>query len=836
MITVAVAAAATLAGQAGAQEATLEEVMVTARKKTENLQHTPLDIAAITSERIRQFNISDTTDVARHTPALTFDVGVLPNDTRPVIRGVSTVRGRPNVAVLVDFVDVSSESLTVFGGGMTANLRLLDLERIEVVKGPSTALYGRSAFSGAVNYITKRPGDEFSAEVSADIDEHNTADLRLMLTGPLTDKLGARLNLVSYQTDGWYENPNTGGELGNADNVGAALALQWQATENFSAYLRAEYSDEEYSPRAQAFERAVDKAFDPMVNFFGTGTVAAGANQRPYDFSGATACDGADRLMPFWDSFGAGPACRPLVTGEQSADENDIDLSADPRTGSDFDGTEVENTRVHLELDWLVGGMKVTYLGAYTDNETDIQEDFDLSNDPLLSLVTGGPFDFSQFGFSAMSQQTHELEQWSHELRISGETERLQWMVSGLRWEEELDTAFADEWWLREGGDADWLIDNVLGFAGITSVATGPGNTPATPISRETTHWSAALSVTWAITDAVNLTVEGRYVDEEIEYEGRGEDRSFYSAFGFGPGPMTYNSVSESEVVPRISLDWHASDDVMLYASYAEGFKPGGVATGDGNGDVSTGQFKPETLETWELGLKSDWLDGRLRFNAAAFYNEYTDQQVPFFFTDPLTGLLNTTVINAGETEVQGFEIETVWRPVDALTLSLGYIYTDAEYTDFNSRAILAEVGGEPNALTLAQAGNENGDFSGNKLIGTPENALVASGRYDVRFDNGLGAFVELLANYQDERFLDQGNNLHVPDRTIWDLYAGVSGERWEVMVYTLNLGDEDENARSHLVGGNDLRAAGALVFLGATGGWGLRGLVDRHRHGAGRG
>lgn len=791
LISSAVAVATVWAAQAHAQESLLlEEVLVTARKKVENLQQTPLAVQAISAAQIAQFNITDTKDVARYIPSLTFDVGVLPNDTRPSIRGVNTTRGRPNTAILVDFIDVSSESLTVAGGGMTANMRLLDLERVEVVKGPSTALYGRSAFSGAINYISKRPTEEFTAEIRADIDEHGTQDYRGMVSGPLTDTLAARLNLSSYQTDGWYDNPITGGDLGDADSWGGALAFQWQPNDNFVAYVRAEYSDDKYSPRAQSFHTSVEKAFDFGLNPFGTGTVTDYAEQRPFDFSNGTVCNGIDRQQPYFDSFGAGPACRPVVNGEQSTKEKEITLSADPRTGKDFDGTKIDNTNVHLQLDYeLDNGINFTYLFGYTDNDTTIQEDFDLTDDPLNSLAGV----YSQFGFQAMSNQRHDLNQYSNELRVFGEWEKLTWMVSGLRWEENLDTAFADEWWLREGADKQWLIENVFVFFGASDIATGPGNTPATPISRDTEHWSAAVSLTYAVKDNVNVTAEGRYLDEKIDYRGSSEDRSFYSAFGFGPGVITKNSVEDNDFVPRVSVDWEVTDQVMLYTSYAEGFKPGGVATVDANGDVSNGEYKPEHLDTYEVGIKSDWLNGSLRVNAAVFYNDYTDQQVPYFFTDPQTGLLNSTVINAGETEVSGLELETTWRPLSGLTLGLAYTYLDAEYTDFNTRDILAQAGGEPNSNTLAQAGNNDGDFKNNQVVGTPENALMGSVRYDFSFIKNVDSYAEILGNYQSKRYLDQGNNLHVPDLTIWDAYIGFSSGNWTATLYTLNITDEDD-------------------------------------------
>jgi iron complex outermembrane receptor protein len=135
----------------------LEEVLVTARKKVENLQSVPLAIDAFSAQMLDEKAINTLEGIAKYSTSLTFNQGVLPNDTRPVIRGMNISRGRPNVGVLVDGIDISSETLTVAGGGATLNVGLLDLERIEIIKGPQTVTYGRSAFAGAVNYVTKRP-------------------------------------------------------------------------------------------------------------------------------------------------------------------------------------------------------------------------------------------------------------------------------------------------------------------------------------------------------------------------------------------------------------------------------------------------------------------------------------------------------------------------------------------------------------------------------------------------------------------------------------------------------------------------------------------------------
>lgn len=801
-------ASAQLSQHAAAQTSgvdSLEEVVVTARKRVESVQDVPIAIDALDAQRIAQLDIASTQDVARYTPALTFDVGALPNDTRPSIRGVNAARGRPNVAILVDFVDVSSEAMTVAGGGITANLRLLDMERVEVVKGPQSVLYGRGAFSGAVNYITRRPSEEFEGSVDGDYDEHGTYRLGLSVSGPLvSDTLLGRLTLSSYDQSGWYDNPNTGAELGDGDSQGGSLALQWNINEEFSAYFRAEHSEDEFSPRAEAFVRSVSEQFDPAVNFLATGTVTDNATQLPYAFDG-TACNGADRQQPYWDSFGMGPACRPIVTGELSAREKDIDLSADPRTGRDFKGSEVDNTRLHLELSWANDTFAVNYLFGYTDNQLQMQQDFDMTDYSIFGMPGFG----SQFGMSAMSQQQVDTEQWNHEIRVAGDHNRWHWMVSALYWQEDMDVAFDDEWWLREGADKQSVLDLFNEFVffylpppGITEIATGPGNTPATPLARETEHWSLAGSLAYDLTESLTFTFEGRYIDETIDYRGRAEDVSFFSLFGsdpawgfiFGPGQMTENSVSETEFVPRAIVDWSLDDNQLLYVSAAKGFKPGGVSTVDANGDVSTGEYKPEELWAYELGYKSLWRDDSIRFNAAVFYYDYTDQQVPYFFTDPATGLLNTTVLNAGETEVKGAEFELVWNSIllDGLSITTSYVYADSEYSDFNTREILLEAGGVPDANSLALAGNSDADFSGNQVINAPEHAALLAGRYEF----GLGdwdSYVELIGNYQSKRYVDLGNRAWLPSRWIADFYAGIGNDTWDATLYVTNLFDEDK-------------------------------------------
>ena len=804
---------------------TLEEIIVTARKKAEALQDTPIAIDAVTAARIEQLAIQTTDDLAKYSASLTFDRGLLPTDTRPVIRSLAAQRGRPNAGIMVDFVDVSSEALTVAGGGITSNVRLLDLERIEVVKGPQSALYGRSAFSGAVNYVTKRPSDVFEGQLEASYDEF-ASEARLSVTGPLNDSLAGRLVINRYDSDGWYKNPNTGGRLGEAESTGIAGSLVFNPADNLSIYTRVEHSEEEYSPRAEVSISSITAQFDPTVNFFGTGTVTDAAIQFPYAFGGPVPCNGFDRVTPYFDSFGAGPPCRPIVVGEQHGTAAQIDLSADPRTGRDFEGTDMDNTRFHLEVNLDLDNFRAQYLFGVGNNDTFFQEDFDKSSTRVISV----PFVFSQFGLSAMSQQRVETDQINHEIRFSGESDSINWNISLLKWDEEMDLAFDDEWWMREGGGSAELL-NLLnatvfsfldppnefapGFCTIfypgnpdcvndyTFIATGPGNTPAVPLFRDTDHLSLAGMVEWEINDAWTLTVEGRYLDEEINYSGSGADVSFFSLFGAdpfwgflqGPGDPTTNQVSADHFVPKVTLDWRPNDDLMIYGYYAEGFKPGGVSTTDANGDVTDGEFKSESLDVYEIGFKSDFRNDTVRLNGSAFYYDYTDQQVPFQFFSPSTNLLQTMVINAGATEVKGLELDLMWRSayLDGLTVALSYMYTDAVFTDFNLAQILSPAGGRPSQTGLAFAGNAEGDYAGKKVPLTAEHAATMALRYDREVGQQMNGYVEILGSYQSKRFLNEGNQSWYPSRTIWDFYAGLSADRWQVTLFVENLLDDDK-------------------------------------------
>lgn len=782
---------------AGASDLVLEEIIVTARRSSESLATVPLAIDAISESTISERGISQAGDVADLSAGLVFDEGLVPTDTRPVIRSLSSNRGRANVATLIDNVDVSGESMTTGGGGLTANMRLLDLERIEVVKGPQSVLYGRSAFSGAVYYVSKRPSYEREGELSVSVADHGTREMRLSASGPVLGAMRGRVNLAQWQTDGAYRNPNTGSALGDGDSLGGALALEWTPTEEFGLYARLENSSDHYGQRPAVMLRSLLQRPPGNRDAFGIshGVVAPPAAHLPFQFDAANVANcanPANREFPYFDDE-LRVFCRPILVGPLHATESDVDHSRDARNGRLFAGTDVDNLRGHFEMNWAWGFNTLQSLTAFTRNRSRTQEDFDQTdfvlegvNDPTVL----------QYGFSALADISHGVDQLSQEVRWSFEGERFSWFLSGLYWSETHDTDWNDLFWLREGG-----FDVFLLF-GLQTATEPDTSTPTTVLKRETSHRSIAGSLSFSPVERLRLTVEGRYLREKQDYFGTGEDRGAVSALGTcdflgnprDSCPPGTNSVEDRKFVPRLTVDWETADGLFTYLTYAEGFKPGGIDTLSANADVTDGEYEPEELQTLELGAKSRLFGGRMQLNAAAFHYRYKNQQQNVQVL--VNNTLSTNVVNVGRTDVNGIEFDLTYLVSGDLSASLGYVFTDAKYVDFNLARIAREAGTDAlSSYGLADSGNAEGDFSGNQVRLTPRHTATANLRYERQLVVGglpIDAFADLSARYTDKRFMTPGNRSWLPAHGIVDLAFGLDHGRWFAQLAVNNLLDDD--------------------------------------------
>ncbi len=323
--------------------AQIQEIIVSTRRKEESLQDVPIAVSAITAEEIQRRGITDLKDVVANQPSVQFDQSFGPSDNRITIRGLSNTRGRSSVAFLVDGIDVTTENLISAGSGLIANRRLLnDVERIEVVKGPQSALYGRAAFAGAISYITRDPGDEFNGSVGFDIGDYGRRTITGVVGGPLSDTFGVRVTGVQYNEDGYYQNSISGENVGGVDGYGAALTMLWRPTDAVRVRTRLEYSEENYDVRAVVNLQGDTPYYLPD---------SAKAIQRPFitgDPATQKAGSSATNLFnfgTFCPKFGFDPTnpqgapafCLPGVL--KNAGGVKVALSEDENTGEDFFGT-----------------------------------------------------------------------------------------------------------------------------------------------------------------------------------------------------------------------------------------------------------------------------------------------------------------------------------------------------------------------------------------------------------------------------------------------------------------------------------------------------------------
>ncbi len=366
--------------------AQIEEVVVTTRKREENLQDIPLAVSAITAEDIQRQGISSLNDIVQNQPSVQFDQSYGPADNRITVRGLSNTRGRSNVAFLIDGIDVTTENLISAGSGLLANRRLLsDVERIEVVKGPQSALFGRSAFAGALSYITKEPGDEFEGRANLDIGDYGRRTIDGGLSGPLTDTISLGISGVQFNEDGFYTNSQSGADVGGSYGYGGALTAVWKPVDAVKLKGRMEYSEENYDPRAVVNlqgdtlvyldDPRAQEIVKPIItgDVYGDPSLQKSSSGGTNLFNFGTYCPKnypGGNFDPLNIIPGAPGFCLPRNIGNASG--HSVSLSEDPNTGGEFPGTHTETFRASLVASMDLGyGLLSSYTGWTNFNSSD---------------------------------------------------------------------------------------------------------------------------------------------------------------------------------------------------------------------------------------------------------------------------------------------------------------------------------------------------------------------------------------------------------------------------------------------------------------------------------
>ncbi len=776
------------------------DIIVTARKRDERLQNVPIAIRVIDDLTVEREGLRTVEDLSRQVPGLTYDLGGFLNDTRPALRGMQAERGRPSVAIMLDGLDLSGENMVIAGGGAAVNTPLFDLERIEVVKGPQSVLWGRNAFAGAINFVSREPGYEAEGRVNAEVAEGGFASIDGAINLPLIkDRVALRLNGVLTDRNGFYRNPATGAQLGSGRTEGVGASLRVSLTDDLDIIGRYLYLDQRMAEAPAALLPSNTRLPVPGGRYAPVPGAPA-ILPCPADLSGLTPPQQLN-------------CTRGTFVGDVVAGIDDVDLSADPFTGEAMRGMRLRQDIATILVRWEADWGTLSYRFGHLDNRSSLEQDGDYTNfpgppGPVLSLSAFQVLDFGNRTFD-------------HELKFNRRFGAVDVLLGGQIFTESSFVTNSAQFWLRNpaspfGGPPFFL-------------STAPKPDFAYPLTtdRKTNYYGVYGSFGWEVTDRLRLSADLRWNYESIRFDIPGfriQDVSlsqltplclpqfangtvFNPSVPGGPPPGTIVACPRSaglqseKLTPRLTAQYQAASDILVYASYSEGFKPGGYNTNEVI-DFTGQLYLPEKVKAYELGFKSVLADNRLILNADFYYNDYFDQQIGVQQASPSQGgqvIVGSGIVNAGKVEVYGVEIDADWQAADWLRLGVSYAFTHSTFASFvqgpppaSPPSAFADCG-VPNGQSSsdqfrAEAGNICADFSGNDVGKSPRHAIFLSA--EVRRPLGTDAaswFLGFNSLIRSSRFVDESNLARLPGYARVGLRAGIDGQRYSVTAYIDN-------------------------------------------------
>lgn len=803
-IPAATQSAGAAANSAASTEAHGRNIIVTARKREEVLQDVPITVSVLDAGTIEREGLRTVEDVANRVPGLTFDQGGFLNDTRPAIRGMQSERGRPSVAILLDGLDLSGENMVIGGGGAAVNTLLFDLERIEVVKGPQSVLWGRNAFAGAVKFVSREPGQELGGRMNLDLAEGGQVTVDGAVNIPIVeDRAALRVNGVYSDRNGFYRNPATGARLGENKTEGFGASLLVNITDNIDVLGRYYYLNQRLSEAPTALLTPNTRVTLPG-GLFAPAPGAPSIFPCPDDFSGLTPPQQVN-------------CTRGTFTGDVTASEDQIDLSPDPFTGDAMRGLKMRQDIATLRLRWDMGDGQLSYRFGHLDNRSDLEQDGDYSNFP-------GPPGFV-LSLSAFQDLRFTNRTFDHELSYEHQFGDFDILIGGQAFNESSSVINSAQFYLRAENSP------LAGPPFFLSAAPQPDFAFPLATNRKTKYRGIYGSVGWDVTDRFEVTADLRWNHETIRFDIPGfriQDVSlsqltpvcipelangavFTPGQTDGPPPGSIvacpreDRITSDRFTPRLAASYQVTDDVLAYGSYSRGFKPGGFNTNEII-EFTDQLFRPEKVTAYEIGVKTGWFNDRLTLNMAAFYNDYTDQQIGVQQASPSAGgqiVVGSGIVNAGQVDVYGLEVDASAQLTDWLNIGASYAFIDASFESFiqgppsgSPDAAFTEcgvpVGQSSSTQFRAESGNICGDFSGNDVGRSPRHTLFLSA--EARKDLA-GGDTSIFANfdglYRSARFVDEANLSTLP--AYWRVGArvGADWKNFSVMAYVDNLFDD---------------------------------------------
>lgn len=668
-----------------------EEMIVTARKTQESLMELPISVSAVTAESIEQANLASINDLATITPGLQFNSAFGRQADRPVIRGQSAIAtGTELAGIFVDGIWIS-ESIQ--------SLDFDSVERVEIIKGPQSAVFGRRTFSGAINYVTKGPSEDLYFGVKTQLGSNSLAEL----SGTVSDTVGIfgyRVNARTSTYDGDFNNSLTTGINPSPDvsgqeqsSVNGAFVLTPRDTTTVTLNLM--YSTDDDDLYAIALQPSTENNCT-----FGT---------RPY-YCGTLQTNTPVRL---------GGLMQPGMYG-----------------------IERDRFRSSVKIDQELGALDLSALVAY--NKMDIQSGQDQSfngNQTAFSFTTFGQVPGNEWH----TVDDDDYEDLTAELWLRGShlDDALTWSAGLYYFDEDVDGI---------GSNGDGSISNT---------------------SKDKVRNTAIMGgVSYTIADAVNLNLELRYAEDEIEAsEVRG-------------ATTTFNKDTFESLTHRFTASWYATDTTMAYFNWSTGVLPGSFNS-DPRLPARLVSVDEQTLDQFEFGVKSD-ITETVRAIAAVYFLDWDDQVRSQFYDgspEGPAGSISPPIgydANEGNTETKGVELALEWQALDSLLLAGGISYNDSEVKNFISA----------DATDVAITGD--GNVSGAQLPLSPKWDANVNATHTAEFGRDFMLTSRLDVSYQDERYIRLVNLADTGDATIVDLTIALEKDAWRVALWGKNIFDED--------------------------------------------
>lgn len=723
---------------------TIEELVVTARKKSENMQEVPLSISAMSETMMAEAGINSLGDISDFTPGFDFAQSFGRQDFRPSIRGQSTIDGGANAGLFIDGFYVGQ-------GG--PSVPTAALQRIEVVKGPQSTLYGRATLAGAINYVLKKPTDEFEGEVEATIGEYGEVRTDITLSGPLSDTVSYLVAGSYYDYDGQYKNRFEGNSIGspaNNDDVGG------QSTDSFLASLTFTPSDTFDGNLTVMWDKSKDDPYaiamlDSSNNNCGFGPAA----NPPAGTPGGVMTPAAYNNSGYY--------CGRVDVDDvldQNGGRTNLENGFYQNMGSEF-----EALRTYLTLNWTVGDYDLVSRTGYSDYKSENRQDQGFGSRDYYEAYG------YQMRFGTLSEDLRDSNEFSQEFTLhSSADEPFRYM---------LGTSY-----YRFESSGEQRLSNV-----VPTAATDPGRDlfPLYDVADQTVeNVSFYGSVSYDFTDTVTLDLELRQSKEKVSFEGTSQNFDFSETY--------------SALLPRASLSWKATDDLMVYGNISKGNKPGTINAAI-NLHANQRAVDEETAWNYELGFKSNLFDGIAQLNGAVYYIDWENQQLTTNTTNA-DGTGSTSILqNLGESSIKGLELDLTVNVTDNWQVYAGYAYTDTEVEEFvlNARGFANPTSGAmANAYKeAAQMGFDylaNGDImiSGVELPQVSKHQATLSNSFFGALTDELEWFARVDYVYGSKRYAQVYNAAHTGASSKVNLRVGVNAQDWDVALWVNNVTDND--------------------------------------------